>query len=266
MNGEHQLPEGLGGLPVRISERGVHRPTGPWTPTVHAFLAHLATVGFDGAPRVLGIDEAGEETLTYIEGEVLGAGPTWQAGQPTPWPVWAQTEDCLVATAQLLRRFHTAAATFEPPTGAVWRRYHVPALGDGEAVCHGDVGPHNTVYRDGLPVGFIDWDTIRPDDPLIEFGTAAWKYVPLGDDAYFQTSDFPQPPPLARRLALFARAYGIENATTVMWALQQAKQRSAETLRYFPVTAAEAATDLRRIAADLDWLHSARTQLVTDLD
>src|SRR5205814_3427448 len=58
---------------VRIGAT-VRRPTGPWTPAVHALLGHLADVGFDGAPRVLGFDDAGREILEYIEGEV-----PWQA-------------------------------------------------------------------------------------------------------------------------------------------------------------------------------------------
>ena len=138
----------------------------------------------------------------------------------------------------------------------MWRRYNAPALGVGEAVCHGDVGPHNTVYRAGLPVAFIDWDTIRPNDPIVEFGSAAWKYVPLGDDVYFEMSDFQTRPALARRLALFARAYGIHDRDTVRWALQQAKQRSVDAIRYFPLTPAEGAAELRRVATELDWLDS----------
>ncbi|MEV1000555.1 hypothetical protein [Nonomuraea sp. NPDC050202] len=43
---------------VRIGET-VHRPANPWTPSVHAVLAHLEEVGFEGAPRVLGFDEQG---------------------------------------------------------------------------------------------------------------------------------------------------------------------------------------------------------------
>jgi len=203
MGGERQLPEGLGGGPVWRSDRGVHRPPGPWTPTVHAFLHHLEHVRFDGAPTVLGTDDAGREILTFIEGEVLAAGPSWRPGHSTPWPPWARTEECLFATARLLRSFHEAAATFTPPEGAVWRRHSAPVLGVGEIVCHGDIGPHNTVYRGGLPVAFIDWDTIRPDDPIIEFGAAAWKYVPLGNADYFEASDFPTQPALARRLAIF---------------------------------------------------------------
>lgn len=266
MTDELRLPEGLGGVPVWRSDRGVHRPTGPWTPTVHAFLRHLERARFDGAPRVRGTDEAGREILTFIEGDVLAAGPTWRPGSPTPWPAWARSEECLVATAQLVRRFHDAAATFVPPEEAVWRRHEAPAPGAGEAVCHGDIGPHNTVYRSGLPVALIDWDTIRPNDPIIELGTAAWKYVPLGTDAYFRASDFGATPTLPRRLALFARAYGVHDRDTVRRALHQAKQRSVDTIRYFPLTPAQGASELRRVAAELEWLDGAIAGLTAELD
>jgi hypothetical protein len=39
----------------------VRRPTGPWSPGVHALLRHLETVGFDGAPR-----GSGEQILRNI--------------------------------------------------------------------------------------------------------------------------------------------------------------------------------------------------------
>jgi len=233
---------------------------------VHAFLRHLEEVGFDGAPKVCGTDESGREILTFIEGDVLAAGPGWRPGNPTPWPSWARTEDCLSATARLLRSFHDAAATFVPPDEAVWRRYNAAALGVGESVCHGDIGPHNTVYRAGLPVAFIDWDTIRPNEPFVEFGVAAWKYVPLGTDGYFEASDFRTQPPLARRLALFARTYGVHDRDAVRLALHQAKQRSIDALRYFPLTPAQAAAELRRVAGELDWLESALTDLLAELD
>jgi hypothetical protein len=42
--------------PVRVGG-AVHRPVRPWTPAVHAVLRHLAAAGYDGAPRVLGVDD-----------------------------------------------------------------------------------------------------------------------------------------------------------------------------------------------------------------
>ena len=86
------------------------------------------------------------------------------------------------------------------------------------------------------PVAFIDFDSIRPNHPLIEFGNAAWRYVPLGDEAYFHRSEFPSPPDLTRRLSLFARAYGAKDPDEVLWSLHQAKQRTVEAARYWPIT------------------------------
>jgi aminoglycoside phosphotransferase (APT) family kinase protein len=49
----------------------------------------------------------------------------------------------------------------------------------GEIVSHGDLGPWNTVYRHGAPVGFIDWDAAQPVEPLADLAAAAWTFVPL---------------------------------------------------------------------------------------
>ena len=264
MPDERPLPRGHGGSDVSLSSAGVHRTTGPWTPTVHAFLRHLRAQGFDGAPDVVGIDDSGREVLSYVEGQVL-ADPAWRPGEPVPWPVWARTEEALVATGRMLRQLHDASAGFVPPADPVWKQHPWPTLLPGEVVCHGDIGPHNTVYRDGLPVAFIDWETIRPELPLVELGHACWRFVPLGDDAYFARSGFGETPDLARRLAAFVTAYGVTDPDEVLWALQQAKQRSAAMLRHYPVDAEEAAGLLALFSRDLAWLHEHRFELVGQL-
>ena len=72
----------------------VRRPSGPWTPAVHALLRYLESVGFDGAPRVWGIDDEGREVLRFVTG---------QDGRRVPHP-WAS----LRAVGELIRRFHDA--------------------------------------------------------------------------------------------------------------------------------------------------------------
>jgi len=263
---EERLPEGRSGISVWRSPEGVHRTLGPWTPTVHAYLRHLEVVGFGGAPRVLGEDGQGREVLTFIEGDVLAGGKAWQPGTPTPWPAWAQSEVCLVASAKLLRSLHEAASSFVPPRGATWRQHDCPALARDEIVCHGDVGPHNTVYRKGVPVALIDWDSARPNQPLVEFGDAAWRYVPLGDDAYFAQSGFGDTPNLAARLAAFSRAYGLTRRAEVAWSLHQAKQRSVEAAKFWPITPAEGAAALRLVADQLAWLDANLDDLVSAFD
>jgi len=262
---EVRLPAGRSGIEVWRSHDGVHRTSGPWTPTVHQFLRHLEGVGFDGAPRVVGEDAAGREVLTFIEGEVL-ADPAWEPGRPTPWPGWAQSEACLAQSARLLRALHDASSSFAPPADAPWRQHESPVLGREEIVCHGDVGPHNTVYRDGRPVAFIDWDSARPEHPLVEFGNALWHYVPLGDDAYFAQSGFGGRPDLAARVALFARAYGLTRRAEVGWALHQGKQRSVEAAKYWPISPVEGAAALRVVADQLAWLDANLDMLLSQLD
>ena len=62
------LPGGLAnrGAVVRIGDT-VRRPQRRTSPSVHALLRHLETVGFDGAPRFLGVDQVPllDFVLTY---------------------------------------------------------------------------------------------------------------------------------------------------------------------------------------------------------
>lgn len=94
--------------------------------------------GFGGAPRALGYDELGREVLTFVEGDVP-SGPPYEL-----------SDVCLLSATGLIRAFHDAAAS--------------SPLRDGqEVVCHGDLGPHNTVFRGENAVAIIDGDAIsRP--------------------------------------------------------------------------------------------------------
>ena len=53
------------GLVSRVGDT-VRRPWRPTSPATHALLDHLERVGFDGAPRFLGVDDRGREILSYI--------------------------------------------------------------------------------------------------------------------------------------------------------------------------------------------------------
>ncbi|HTT87121.1 MAG TPA: hypothetical protein VMF60_07130, partial [Acidimicrobiales bacterium] len=110
---------------VLIGEE-VHRTTGPWTPAVHALLRHLQCRGFDGAPRVVGVDEKGREVLSYVAGEA----PTM------PWPSWMVTDEALDGLGRLLRRYHEAVTDFVAPEGAEWQSW-IGAVG-GPIIRHGD--------------------------------------------------------------------------------------------------------------------------------
>ena len=86
---------------VRIGDT-VRRPTGSWTPGVHALLRHLASVGYDGTPTLLGLDEQGREILSFVGGTVV-------------WPdhfSLVQTDEALAQVAASIRRYHDAVSDF----------------------------------------------------------------------------------------------------------------------------------------------------------
>lgn len=188
-----------GGLtkPVRVGDT-VRRTAGPWTPAIHALLRHLASVGFDGAPRVLGIDERGREVLTFITGDV-----GWR-----PYPEGMFDDGALLAAAQLIRRYHDAVRDFVPPADSAWR-FLVGAPREG-IVCHNDLAPYNTVYRDGRPCAFIDWDLAAPAPQAWDLAGAAYRFVPLYSDDQCRTLGMPLQP-RGRRLRLFCDAYGLKD-------------------------------------------------------
>ena len=90
------------------------------------------------------------ETLTYMHG---------QAAVP-PLAEDTLTDAALVSVADLLRRYHLAAASFDP-AGYRWPR-PIPARFRTGLVSHNDVHPANLVFRDGRAVGLIDFDWAGP--------------------------------------------------------------------------------------------------------
>jgi hypothetical protein len=174
---------------VRIGNT-VRRPTGPWTPGVHALLSHLDEVGFEAAPRVLGLDNEGREILTFIEGTVV-------------WPghfELVESDEALAAVAKLIRRYHDATEGFDPD-GFEWNPLAPDRSGTHEVMCHNDLAAWNLVQvADGW--AFIDWDAASPGRRSWDLGWALISFVRL-----FPNLD-PQPQLVRRRLEVFARAYG----------------------------------------------------------
>lgn len=196
MESGEDVPGGMsGGHLTELSRIGnsVHRSTGPWSESVHALLSHLERVGFDGAPRYLGMDTSGREVLQYIPGEC-------------PRNAEARKSNVTLRSgATLLRRFHDAVESFTPPPGAVWQGGRPAQAGD--LICHNDVSPFNTVFEGERAVAFIDWDLAGPSRPISDVAYACWWFVPLYRDEPARTVGWVSPPPRAERLAVFCDAY-----------------------------------------------------------
>jgi aminoglycoside phosphotransferase (APT) family kinase protein len=186
---------------VRIGDT-VRRPARPFTATVQAYLAHLHSAGFTGAPVPLGFDDQGREMLSYVPGDV----------PLKPLPPEAAGDDVLAALARLIRQLHDAARGWVPPPDAVWMPVTrpggpAPVDGDPELVGHRDYCVGNVVFRQGLPAAFIDFDLARPTSRLYELANALFWWGPLQDPA-------DRDPALVHadvlhRAAVFADAYGM---------------------------------------------------------
>ena len=79
-------------------------------------------------------------------------------------------------------------------------------------ICHNDLSPRNTVYRDlgtGLaPVAFIDWDIAAPGARIHDVAHMCWQYPGLGPAA--------APAVAARQLALICDAYRLADRSALV--------------------------------------------------
>ena len=167
------------------------RPARPANAGIHLLLQHLESVGFDGAPRSLGVDDMGRHQLTWIPGD---------AGAST-----GGSDAALVSSARLIRQYHEAVAGFPLPDSL---EPMVGAPSEGPLVCHNDLAPGNTIYDHERAVALIDFDLAGPGDAVWDLASAAWRYVPLYEPAFFTARGVAMPDQ-ARRLALMLDAYGL---------------------------------------------------------
>jgi hypothetical protein len=157
---------------VRIGDT-VRRPRQETSDRVAAYLQHLESVGFDGAPRYLGADEQGRDVLTFLPGEVPGS----------PVEAWAAADGVLPGVARLVRRLHDASVGFSIAPRPVQAGRPQPTFPSGEPrlVAQRDVTPQNTVFRDGIAYGVIDFDLSDWTTRSIDLANTAMHWVPLCD-------------------------------------------------------------------------------------
>ena len=205
-----RLEGGNVGGAVRVGPT-VRRPTGPWTPAVHALLRHLHDVGVTGVPTVLGVDERGREVLTYLPGRVL------MDGEVAP-------HDVLASAMRWLRGYHDAVGGYmcEGP----WRWGRRP-LAPEELICHHDFAPYNVAVSstaDGeRVVGVFDWDVAGPGTRLEDLAFAAWNWVPLHRAL--------APHDSADRLTVMAEAYGDVSPADILAGVAPRIDRSIAFIR-----------------------------------
>jgi hypothetical protein len=182
-----------GGFVTSVVRAGdtVRRGQPPDPAFVHALLTLFEQRGWAGAPRFLGSDEHGREMLSFLDGHVA-----WQPAQPPG----VTSADSLARVAALVREFHDLTAG-------------TALAADCEVVCHNDLSPKNTVYRDsgaGLrPVAFIDWDIAAPGARIHDVAHVCWQYLDLGPS-------IADPEAAGQRVRLICDAYGMTDRSTLI--------------------------------------------------
>lgn len=195
----------------------VCRPTERWSKSVHALLEHLQTADFDGSPRPLSISSAWS-CVSYMAG--------WTASE-RPWPQAVWTNEVLADVGRLIKQYHDKVHGFRPASTSVWH-YAEGGCGEGEVVCHNDLGPTNTVLDGGRVAGFIDWEDAEPASALWDLAHAAWWWVPLLPVRLRQEVGAPPEDTQLMRLNILSHAYGSADPASI---LAQVEPRVRESLR-----------------------------------
>lgn len=230
-------------LVVRVGDT-VRRPVGPVG--VQALLRWYEDVGFDGAPRFIGIDEQGREVLSFVDGEPAFA--------PVP-----AGDEVVAAIGRLLRRAHDAQAGFEPPIDADWQR-HETDDDVGEVIGHCDLFWTNVIFRSGLPIALIDWELARPTTRALDVALAATYWGGVRIDGQLVQWGLP----LERRgerLRILCDAYGLDRSqrATMLDELAEHRRRRIEGGLW------RGATPREVIVSNARWLENHRAELATFL-
>ena len=163
---------------------------------MHRLLRHLEAEGFPGSPRFLGVDDKGREILSYIEG-VAGLHP---------FSPLVRTSGALVESVRLMRHYHDCTTSMRGLTGP-WpgeSRLDLPV----EVVCHRDLAPYNFIYRDGSPVGIIDFDNARPGSRIEDVAYFAYRSAPLSAECNYADAGWPGGTDWLGRLQVILEQYG----------------------------------------------------------
>src|SRR5690606_1495665 len=238
---EERLPGGFINEVVRVGDT-VRRKRVQGTDLVPRLLRHFEMAGWSGAPRFLGVDEQSREILSYIDGYV-------PVDRVIPSSI--RSDVSLTAIARLVRAFHDLTAGTE-------------LAGDEEVVCHNDLLPKNTVYREAsgnlMPIAFIDWDLAEPRPRVYDLAQVCWKFLDLGP-AVLDLAE------CSRKMRLICDAYGLADRSALVDAIiwwQEATIWGIET------GAAEGKPEMLRlrdagflpeIRAAIDWMRLHRATL-----
>jgi Ser/Thr protein kinase RdoA (MazF antagonist) len=148
------------------------------------------------------MDGEGREILSWIEGETFTNRSQMHPYIGDPPDRVTFSDEQVAAAMRLLRRYHDSF--------------------QNDVICHGDFGPWNLVWREGLPVAIIDFDNIYAGDPAEDVAYTLRTFLSYGLAAS-------EPLDLVRRTDAALSAYG--RRVDVSLILQREYDRCEERCR-----------------------------------
>ena len=181
---------------IKKSEDKVVRPSNPWTKYVHSFLNYMIDNGFENIPTPYGIDDNGNEIVSYVEGVVYNDG----------LPESLLCDDVIISVANLLRKYHDIGSGYiDKLTGD--EEWMLEKRFPMEVMCHGDFAPYNITFVDNEVSGIIDFDTLHPGPRLWDIAYAVYRWIPFVSPKNPEYRDGLEEQ--IRKLKAFADAYGL---------------------------------------------------------
>lgn len=191
-----QMQSGREGQILRGEDR-VFRPSGPWSPAVHQLLKHLEQAGFDGAPKVFGVNQQGQEELSFVDGETYNY----------PLKGAIASREALESAARLLRSYHDATVSFLSQQASQQLQWMLPSRQPQQVICHGDFAPYNVALNGNQVVGVFDFDTAHPAPRIWDIAYAIYCWAPFKTNPDDALGDLTSQ---TERAKWFCDAYGLE--------------------------------------------------------
>jgi hypothetical protein len=171
----------------------VIRPIEPWSNNIHLLLKHFYINGLP-VPKIIKTDNT-HEYLEYINGEQI---------HPYKW-----NNESLAEIANLVKKLHSTAETFEYNKNMEWKPWCLRELGELKLCSHGDIAPWNIITKGNAIVGLIDWEYAGPIDPMIELARVCWLFPQLVDDDLGTLYGLPSPKERGKQVRLILDIYGL---------------------------------------------------------
>lgn len=196
MNNKDELLGGRVGKIYKV-ENTVIRPSNKWTKDIHAFLQLLNKEGADFVPIPYGINQNGEEILSYVPGDVYNY----------PLPEKFSSDAMIISAAKLLYNFHSYSRKYilRLTNNEHWM---LPSLSPNEVMCHGDFAPYNVTIVNNLAYGIIDFDTLHPGPKMWDISYAIYRWVPFEKSS--SSGSYDNLNEQIRKAKLFFNTYGLE--------------------------------------------------------